>query len=74
MPAKGPEELLVAAYELERNKHLVKKIGMGGLHIWAVNIVFYGRSKFLGYFNSNEVGKLVIPHFNPLIHMIENFY
>jgi len=64
LPTKGPEELLLAAYEIERNKHLVKKIGMAGLHVWAVSIVFYGKSKFLGYFNSYEVGKFMILHFN----------
>eukprot|EP01036_Dinobryon_divergens_P029535 gene29535-38650_t len=55
LPASSSASVkLPGAYELERSKHLVKKLGTGGLHIWAVNIVFYGRSKFLGYFNSYE--------------------
>lgn len=63
LPASSSASVkLPGAYELERSKHLVKKLGTGGLHIWAVNIVFYGRSKFLGYFNSYEVCTYIYFH------------
>ena len=51
---------LPSAYVLERSKHLVKKLGTGLVHIWAANIVYFGRSKFLGYFNSYEVCTLIV--------------
>jgi hypothetical protein len=51
LPPPLPQE---KCYEAERSKHLVKKLGMGGLQIWSASIVFNGRSKFLGLFNTFE--------------------
>jgi len=42
------------SYEQERSKQIVRKLGMHGMHMWTASIVFYGRSKFLGYFSSFE--------------------
>lgn len=53
-PQQAAKSKEPVSYESEKSKYVVRKAGSGGQSVWAVNIVFYGRSKFLGYFSSYE--------------------